>query len=370
MHTLHNGDALEWMKSLPNQSVDCVFVDLPYFGVVSDDWDNQWKDRNEYLDWVVSLAHEWKRITKSNSSIFIFCDEKMEAYIQVRLDEIFLLLNKIVWYRKTNEMKKFAHNFRVFAPATERALFYTTQQDVTGLESVKLDTANFSTLRQYFKEFQAALGMNIKQINSRLGHRKAEHAFYWNSTQWDLPTPETYQELIALNPNHGFKPKEYEALRQEYEALRQEYEALRQEYEALRRPFHADHKTFDVFEFPAYDGRADIEHSTVKSLPLCRRILSVITDPGQVVLDCCMGSGTSGVAAVELGRHFLGCELKAEYFQIAERYIKQAAQSPSFYTLPNNRLHMDAGDSPRQPSQSTLEGFTPAEQGSTPAPRQ
>ena len=36
----------------------------------------------------------------------------------------------------------------------------------------------------------------------------------------------------------------------------------------------------------------------------------------------------------------------------------------------NNRLHMDAGDSPRQPSQSTLEGFTPAEQGTTPAPRQ
>ena len=321
MHTLHNGDALEWMKSLPAASVDCVFVDLPYFGVAADDWDNQWKDRNEYLDWVVSLAHEWKRITKSNSSIFVFCDEKMEAYIQVRLDEIFLLLNKIVWYRKTNEMKKFAHNFRVFAPATERALFYTTQQDVTGLEAVKLDTANFSTLRQYFKEFQEALGLNIKQINSRLGHRKAEHAFYWNSTQWDLPTSETYQELIALNPNHGFKPKEYEA---------------------LRRPFHADHKTFDVLEFPAYDGRADIEHSTVKSLPLCRRILSVITDPGQVVLDCCMGSGTAGVAALELGRHFLGCDNNPKYFAIAKKHIEQAAQSPSFYTLPNNRLQPPA----------------------------
>ena len=337
MYTLHNGDALEWMKSLPAQSVDCVFVDLPYFGVVSDDWDNQWKDRNEYLDWVVSLAHEWKRITKSNSSIFIFCDEKMEAYIQVRLDEIFLLLNKIVWYRKTNEMKKFAHNFRVFAPATERALFYTTQQ---------LDTANFSTLRQYFKEFQAALGLNIKQINSRLGHRKAEHAFYWNSTQWELPTPETYQELIALNPNHGFKVKEYEA--------------LRQEYEALRRPFHADHKTFDVFEFPAYDGRADIEHSTVKSLPLCRRILSVITDPGQVVLDCCMGSGTSGVAALELGRHFLGCELKSEYFAIAERHIKQAVLSPSFYTLPNNRVQRTGGESAANLSLFPAEGNPPA----------
>ena len=41
MHTLHNGDALEWMKSLPAASVDCVFVDLPYFGVVADDWEGR-----------------------------------------------------------------------------------------------------------------------------------------------------------------------------------------------------------------------------------------------------------------------------------------------------------------------------------------
>jgi site-specific DNA-methyltransferase (adenine-specific) len=350
MYSLHNGDCLPWLKSLESASVDCVFVDLPYFGVVSDDWDNQWKDRNEYLDWVVSLAHEWKRITKSNSSIFVFCDEKMEAYIQVRLDEIFLLLNKIVWYRKTNEMKKFAHNFRTFAPATERALYYTTKQDVTGLEAVKLDMANFSTLRQYFKEFQEALGLNIKQINSRLGHRKAEHAFYWNSTQWDLPTPETYQELIALNPNHGFQPKEYEA--------------LRLEYEALRRPFNADNKTFDVLEFPAYDDSAGIlEHATPKPVSLCRRIISVITNPDQVVLDCCMGLGSAGVAAIELGRHFLGCELKANYFAIAEKRIKKAAQSPSFYTLPNNRLQPTAFGVGTQ-AQFPLLGSSQAEESS------
>lgn len=356
MHTLHNGDALEWMKSLPAQSVDCVFVDLPYYGVVSDDWDNQWKDRNEYLDWVVSLAHEWKRITKANSSIFVFCDEKMEAYIQVRLDEIFLLLNKIVWFKKNSLAKSATETFRSFAPVTERALFYTTQFDSTGWEAVKLDMNNFMPLREYFRQFQAALGLNIKQINSRLGHRKAEHAFYWNSTQWDLPTPETYQELIALNPNHGFIPKEYEA--------------LRQEYEALRRPFNADNKTFDVIEWANVNQNDNTDHPTTKPLGLYRRILSVITNQGQTVLDCCMGSGTAGVAALELGRHFLGCELKAEYFAIAEKRIKQAVLSPSFYTLPNNRLHMDAGDSPRQPSQSTLEGFTPAEQGTTPAPRQ
>jgi len=327
MHTLHNGDALEWMKLLQPASVDCVFVDLPYFGVVSNDWDNQWKDRNEYLDWVVSLAHEWKRITKSNSSIFVFCDEKMEAYIQVRLDEIFLLLNKIVWFKRNNLPQKNAHLLRTFAPMTERALFYTTQYDSTGWEAVKLDMNNFMPLREYFKEFQAALGLNIKQINSALGHRKAEHAFYWNSTQWDLPTEETYRELVNLNL-HGFQPKEYEA-------LRLEYEALRLEYEALRRPFNADTKTWDVIEWQNVQQSDNTDHPTTKPLGLYRRILSVITNEGQTVLDCCMGSGTAGVAALELGRHFLGCELKANYFAIAEKRIKKAVQSPSFYTLPN-----------------------------------
>jgi site-specific DNA-methyltransferase (adenine-specific) len=206
---------------------------------------------------------------------------------------------------------------------------------------------NFMPLREYFKEFQAALGMSKKQIIERVGQR-ADHAFRYDSTQWDLPTPETYQELIALNPDHGFIPKEYEALRQEYEALRQEYEALRQEYEALRRPFNADTKTWDVIENPIIGGNENTAHPTTKPLSLYRRILSVITNQGQVVLDCCMGSGTAGVAALELGRHFLGCELKAEYFAIAESRIKQAALSPSFYTLPNNHLHTNAADSPHQ----------------------
>ena len=47
------------------------------------------------------------------------------------------------------------------------------------------------------------------------------------------------------------------------------------------------------------------------------------------------------------------------------KVLRRKVATPS-----NNRLHMDAGDSPRQPSQSTLEGFTPAEADSTPAPRQ
>lgn len=296
-YKLHLGDCLEFVRTLPTESVDAVIVDLPYFEIAPHEWDRQWTDRAEYVEWVVLLAHEWKRITKDNSSIFLFADEKTEAYIQVRLDEMFLLLNKIVWYKTNNLPQKNAHLLRTFAPMTERALFYTTQN-------------NFSPLREYFHQFQSALGLNIKQINARLGHRKAEHAFYWNSTQWDLPTPETYAELCKLQRN-GF---------------------IIREYEDLRRPFNADSQTLDVISMPIVGADDNTNHPTTKPLEFMGRIVSVITNPGQFVLDCCMGSGTTGVACMRLGRNFIGCEIDPGYFAIAEKRIREAALQPLLLT--------------------------------------
>ena len=71
------------------------------------------------------------------------------------------------------------------------------------------------------------IGLNKKQIMDRIG-QSADHCFRWESSQWDLCTPETYQQLInefGIRDWFGFR--EYESLRQEYESLRQEYESLR-----------------------------------------------------------------------------------------------------------------------------------------------
>ena len=325
---LHLGDCLEFMRGLPDGCVDCVFVDLPYFEIAPCEWDKQWENRDAYLDWVCSLAEQWKRITKTNSSVFVFCDEKTEAYLQVRLDAYFLLLNKIVWFKPNALPQINAHLLRTFAPMTERALFYASyndrcEWDTTGWQSVKLDPDNFKPLRDYFREYQEAIGLNIKQINARLGHRKAEHAFYWGTTQWDLPTQETYDELEKLPSNHGF--------------VRREYEDLRREYEDLRRPFNADGETLDVISWPIINSSENTDHPTTKPLGLCKRILSVITKDGNTILDCCMGSGTTGVAAVQLGRNFIGVEIDETYFKIAERRIREAEAQPPLFVLDTPR---------------------------------
>lgn len=58
-------------------------------------------------------------------------------------------------------------------------------------------------------------------------------------------------------------------------------------------------------------------HPTQKNLELIARLIEVSSNPGDIVLDPCMGSGTTGVAAYELGRGFIGMEQQPEYFQAA-----------------------------------------------------
>ncbi len=66
------------------------------------------------------------------------------------------------------------------------------------------------------------------------------------------------------------------------------------------------------------------EHPNEKPLELVERFVRLHTTPGQVVLDPFMGSGTTGVSCVQLGRQFIGIELEPRYFDIACRRIEQA----------------------------------------------
>ncbi len=62
-------------------------------------------------------------------------------------------------------------------------------------------------------------------------------------------------------------------------------------------------------------------HPTQKPLGLLEYLIKTYTNEGETVLDFCMGSGTTGVAAKKLNRHFVGIELDLEYFNAAENRI-------------------------------------------------
>lgn len=65
-------------------------------------------------------------------------------------------------------------------------------------------------------------------------------------------------------------------------------------------------------------------HPTQKSLGLMSDLVNIHSNEKQVILDCFMGSGTTGVACVNLNRNFIGIEMDNKYFEIAEKRIAEA----------------------------------------------
>ena len=70
-------------------------------------------------------------------------------------------------------------------------------------------------------------------------------------------------------------------------------------------------------------------HPTQKPVPLLEWLIKTYSNEGDLVLDNCMGSGTTGVAAINLNRSFIGIEKEKEYFDIAEKRIQEALDSKS-----------------------------------------
>jgi DNA modification methylase len=76
------------------------------------------------------------------------------------------------------------------------------------------------------------------------------------------------------------------------------------------------------------------EHQTEKPVQLMRELISLFSNHEETILDPFMGSGTTGVACVKLGRKFIGIEIEPKYFEIACKRIQQAYAQPDMFIAP------------------------------------
>jgi len=65
-------------------------------------------------------------------------------------------------------------------------------------------------------------------------------------------------------------------------------------------------------------------HPTQKPISVMNWLIEPVTNPGDLILDPFMGSGTTGVACAQLGRKFIGIEIDPDYFEIARKRIETA----------------------------------------------
>ena len=313
------GDCLEVMRTMPDKCVDLVLTDPPYFRIVDNEWDRQWKTLTEFQSWVDTVALELKRIMKPAASLYWFCDEKVAAYCQTVLDRHFSLLNALVWRKPTTQAVKAVKQLRSFAPLTERCLFYemaTAQgKPTTGLEEIHSTPECFASIKQYMRaereKLKKAKGFATTKevdeyINELTGTRSVVSRHYFTDSQYMFPTEELYKKLQTT----GFWPREYDE--------------LRREYEGVRRVWNASDKAVEVLEFAL--APAPYIHPTQKPLPLVSFLLERSSKAGHLVFDPFSGSGTTAIACHNLGLDFICVEKDLDYHAASVERLRKHRQ--------------------------------------------
>ncbi len=87
----------------------------------------------------------------------------------------------------------------------------------------------------------------------------------------------------------------------------------------------------DVISFSGGEPKDRIGHPCPKPPKIMKKLINRFTNEGETLLDPLMGSGTTGVAAAKLGRHFIGIEIEPKYFDIACKRISDALARPDLF---------------------------------------
>ena len=70
--SIENKDVLEYLTTLPDTSVNTIVLDPPYYRVVDEEWDKQWKTFDDYLNWMDKIIEKLSRVSKHSGSVWLF----------------------------------------------------------------------------------------------------------------------------------------------------------------------------------------------------------------------------------------------------------------------------------------------------------
>lgn len=307
MINLMQGDCLERMKEIPSGSVDMILADPPYGavnGVADGDVSHGMKGKTNWdvkLD-TAAMLEECNRILRPNGALVLFAQDPYTSELITGAHGNLPFSYRYTWLKD---------HFANALIAKKAPVNYT--EDVLVFFK-KYDTLNQHPLREYAKKVMGSAGAGLKEINETLGHRRAEHFFYVDSTQFGLCTEATYNELrerFAIDGESWFLP---------FSSLA---DIDRRFARRFNLPHGAKYKS-NVLEYRKdYSGH----HPTQKPVALLEDLISTYTSEGDMVVDFTMGSGSTGVAAVNTGRRFIGIELDDGYFKIAQDRIEQAQRA-------------------------------------------
>ncbi len=159
INTIYEGDNLEILSKFPNNSVDLIYLDPPFFS--NRHYEVIWKDGAElrafqdrwqggvehYISWMEPRLRECQRVLKESGSIYLHCDYHADAHLRMLMDKIFgehNFRNEIVWH-----YKKWSAGWQQFQRNHDIILFYSKSNNKKRIfNKMFMDRAE-STLKRF-----------------------------------------------------------------------------------------------------------------------------------------------------------------------------------------------------------------------------
>ena len=276
------------MQTLDDNCVDLIIADPPYWKVVGQQWDYQWRTEEDYVKWSLQWLKEASRVLRIGGTLYCFGYFRILALLVPHLSDLgFDLRQQIVINKGMRSVSgRATKKYKLFPNVTESILFMIKD--------------NKKFIKPFLKEKQKQAGLSAKEINEALGVKSN------GGGMWSIYTGKNICEQF---PTKELWTKLSDILHFELT------------YEKVAQTYNAQMGLTDVWDDIDFYSEKRY-HPTQKPIKLISRLIQASTNPDDIVLDPFAGCGSTQLAAIATQRKYIAIEIDKNYCAIAERRIE------------------------------------------------
>ncbi len=304
LNSIQNQDVFDFFKQLPDNTIDLVLTDPPYF---LDKLDNAWnsakineektyckvvtslppgmkfdKEQSKlFYDWYLKVSSEVFRVLKPGGFFFSFSSPRLFHKMTCAIDDAgFMVRDVFLWIYTQNQPKAMSLNH-----------FIDKDKKLSKTEKQQLKSALNGWKTPQLKSCFEPIAVAQKPTEGTFLENFQKYKVGLMNTQLNVGLEKTMFPSNILTTDLQFNTLD--------------------RYFLVDKPDKSEKGTYNT-------------HKTVKPLSLCEHLIKLTTfDENAIVLDPFAGSGTTLVAAKKCRRFFIGNDINEEYIRIAEQRLKE-----------------------------------------------
>lgn len=342
---VEHGDAAETLRVLPDGSVDALVTDPPAgIGFMGKEWDGSKGGRDKWIAWLAGILAECRRALKPGAYGWVWALPRTAHWTATACEDAGFAVRDVLvhvfgtGFPKSRSLLKPAaeHWILIRAPGELREL--RIEENRIGTSKHVPASAPQVANAIYGARPVSALNENTSGYDPNTGRWPANFALSHSDDCADTCADDCAVRMLdeqsegKMHSAGAARDGSTASVADTYAASgymlppNRNMRRLGDSGGASRFFYQAKPSTKERSAGLA-DGARNT-HTTVKSISLMRHLVSLIAAPGATILDPFTGSGSTGIAALAEGCHFVGIEREAEYVEIArQRVANEAAKA-------------------------------------------